>query len=129
MSKPKRTYVAVPTAIAEEFEVIANQLGQNPNQFGAHCLEGCLAAIKTEKSPIVPIVQHARRVLRKDAVAADRLLVELLEKTFPDLPKNTDRFKELLIEETNRIDGTLTKEKLQGAHAVALARWKAEGKR
>lgn len=124
----KRIYVAIPTGIAAEIESLAKELGTNPNQFGVHCIEGCLAAIKADKSLAVPIVQHARRVLRKDNVAADRLLVNLLVKTFPDLPQNTERFKELLIEETNKIDGELTKEKLQSAHSIALARWKAEGK-
>lgn len=124
----KRIYVAIPTGIAGEIESLAKELGTNPNQFGVHCIEGCLAAIKANKSLAVPIVQHARRILRKDNAAADRLLVDLLEKTFPDLPKNTERFRELLIEETNKIDGQLTQDRLKAAHSIAMARWKAEAK-
>jgi hypothetical protein len=89
MSQAKRMYVAIPTAIAGEIETLAKELGQNPNQFGVHCLEGCVAAIRAAKPTPVSIVQHARRVLRKDNAAADRLLMDLLEKTFPDLPKDT----------------------------------------
>ena len=128
MAKKKRIYVAIPTGITADIESLAKELGQNPNQFGVHCIEGCMAAIRADKSLAVPIVQHARRILRKDSAAADRLLVDLLEKTFPDLPKNTGRFKELLIEETNKIDGQLTQDRLKAAHSIAMARWKAEAK-
>ena len=103
---------------------MAEALGLNVNQFGVRCLEGCLAAIQSDKPTDVPIIRHARRILRKDASAADRLLLGLLEKTFPDLPTNTERFRELLVEETNKIEGDLTKERLKEAHSVALARWK-----
>lgn len=125
----KRPYIAVPAKLAARFEAVAASLQMNGNQFGVHCLEGCLAAIESADPIQVSIVRHARRILRKDTNAADRLLLNLLEKTFPDLPKNTERFRELLIEETNRIDGELTPEHLRAAHALALARWKAEEKR
>jgi hypothetical protein len=125
----KRSYVAVPTKLAVEFEALAATLQMNVNKLGALCLEGCVTAINSGTPTQVPIVQHARRILRKDTNAADRLLVNLLERTFPDLPKNTERFREILIEETNRIDGDLTTERLRAAHAQALARWKVEEKR
>jgi hypothetical protein len=125
----KRSYVAIPAKLDAEFEALAATLQMNVNKLGVLCLEGCLAAINSGTPTQVPIVQHARRILRKDTNAADRLLVNLLEKTFPDLPKNTERFRELLIEETNRIDGDLTPERLRAAHAQALARWKEEEKR
>ncbi len=125
----KRPYIAVPAKLAAQFEAVAASLQMNGNQFGVHCLEGCIAAIQSDMPTQVPIVRHARRILRKDTNAADRLLLNLLEKTFPDLPKNTERFRELLVEETNRIDGELTKERLQAAHSLALARWKEEDKR
>jgi hypothetical protein len=124
----KRVYVAIPAGITSDVESLAKELGINPNQFGVHCIEGCLAAIKAEKTMPVPFVQHARRVLRKDSAAADRLLAELLHKTFPDLPKNTDRFKDILIEETNKIDGQLSPDRLRAAHSIAMARWKAEAR-
>jgi hypothetical protein len=124
----KRTTVAIPTSITPEVEAVAKALGMNSNKFAVSCIEGCLLAINADTSPTVPIVLHARRVLRKDSAAADRLLVELLEKTFPNLPKNTERFRELLVEETNKIEGQLTKDKLQSAHSLAMARWKGEGK-
>jgi hypothetical protein len=124
----KRSYVAVPTKLDAEFEALAATLQLNVNKLGALCLEGCVAAINSGTPTQIPIVQHARRILRKDTNAADRLLVNLLEKTFPDLPKNTERFRELLIEETNRIDGDLTTERLRAAHSQALVRWKAEEK-
>jgi hypothetical protein len=125
----KRSYVAIPAKFDAEFEALAATLQMNVNQLGVLCLEGCLAAINSGTPTQVPIVQHARRILRKDTNAADRLLVNLLEKTFPDLPKNTERFRELLIEETNRIDGDLTMERLRAAHSQALVRWKAEERR
>jgi hypothetical protein len=125
----KRSYVAIPIKIAPEFESVAEALGLNVNQFGVRCLEGCLAAIQADKPTDVPIIRHARRILRKDTSAADRLLLGLLEKTFPDLPTNTERFRELLVEETNKIEGDLTKERLKDAHSVALARWKTEERR
>lgn len=124
----KRIMVAIPTEITPQVETVAHALGLNPNQFGVRCIEGCLAAIQAEAAPTVAIVTHARRILRKDSKAADRLLTNLLEKTFPNLPKNTERFKELLIEETNKIDDELTKDRLKAAHSIAMARWKAEAK-
>jgi hypothetical protein len=124
----KRVYVAIPAGITAEIESLAKELGSNPNQFGVNCIEGCMAAIKADKLIGVPVVQHARRILRKDNAAADRLLVDLLEKTFPELPKNTEHFRQILIEETNKIDGQLTQERLKAAHSVAMARWKGEGK-
>lgn len=125
----KRPYIAVPTKLAAQFEAVAASLQMNGNQFGVHCLEGCIAAIQSDMPTQVPIVRHARRILRKDTNAADRLLLNLLERTFPELPKNTERFRELLVEETNRIDGELTTERLKAAHALAMARWKEEDKR
>ena len=96
---PKRLYIAVPTQLADQFDALAARLQLNVNQLGARCLEGCVSAIEANAPIQVPIVQHARRVLRKDTNAADRLLLNLLEKTFPGLPKNTERFRELLMEE------------------------------
>lgn len=125
----KRSYVAIPAELTPQFESVAESLGMNINQFGVRCLEGCMAAIQADKPTEVPIVRHARRLLRKDTTAADRLLLSLLEKTFPDLPTDTERFRELLVEETNKIDGDLTKERLKEAHSVALARWKTEERR
>jgi hypothetical protein len=124
----KRSYVAIPTKLTAQFETVAEALGMNVNQFGVHCLEGCMAAIQGDNPTEVPIVRHARRILRKDATAADRLLLDLLMKTFPDLPTNTERFRELLIEETNKIAGELTNERLKQAHSVAMSRWKLEDK-
>jgi hypothetical protein len=122
----KRSYIALPTKLGPEVEAIAASLGLNVNSFGVRCMEGCVAAIKSATPTQVPIVHHARRILHKETNAADRLLVNLLEKTFPDLPKNTERFREILIEETNRIDGELTTERLKATHSLALDRWKAE---
>jgi hypothetical protein len=124
----KRITAQIPSNITPEVESVAKALGINANKFAVHCVEGCLAAIKADNSSTVPIVQHARRILRKDSAAADRLLVDLLEKTFPDLPKNPARFRELLVEETNRVEVKLTNDKLKAAHAIAMARWKSEGK-
>jgi hypothetical protein len=124
----KRTTVAIPTSITPDVEAVAKALGMNSNKFAVSCIEGCLLAINADTSPTVPIVLHARRVLRKDSAAADRLFVEMLEKTFPNLPKNTSRFRELLVEEANKIEGQLTQERLKAAHSIAMARWKAEAK-
>ena len=126
----KRSYVAIPAELTPQFESVAESLGMNINQFGVRCLEGCMAAIQADKPTEVPIVRHARRLLRKDATAADRLLLNLLEKTFPDLPTTTERFREMLVEEANRIESDLTKETLKKAHSgVALVRWKTEERR
>jgi hypothetical protein len=124
----KRIMIAVPNEITPQVEAVAEALGINTNQFGVRCIEGCLAAINAAGPTAIPIVTHARRILSKESRAADRLLTNLLEKTFPDLPKNTARFRELLIEETNKIEGELTQAQLKSAHSAAMARWKSEGK-
>jgi hypothetical protein len=125
----KRSYIALPTKLTPKVKQIASGLGMNVNEFGVHCLEGCVAAIEAETVTPVSIVRHARRILRKEINAGDRLLLNLLEKSFPELPKNTERFREILIEETNQIDGELTTERLKAAHGQAMIRWKAEEKR
>ena len=125
----KRAYVALPAKLTPEVEAIAAALQMNVNEFGVRCLEGCVAAINADAPMHVPMVRHARRILRKELNAGDRLLLAMLEKTFPNLPKNTERFRELLIEETNAIDGELTPERLKLAHAAAMDRWKAEERR
>jgi len=122
----KRSYVAIPAELTPQFESVAEALGLNINQFGVRCLEGCMAAIQSPMPREVPIVRHARRILRKDATAADRLLLNLLEKTFPDLSTTSERFREMLVEEANRIEGDLTKETLKKAHSAASIRWQME---
>jgi len=122
----KRSYVAIPAELTPQFESVAEALGMNVNQFGVRCLEGCMAAIQSPTPLEVRIVRHARRILRKDATAADRLLLNLLEKTFPDLPTTPERFREMLVEEANRIEGDVTKERLQKAHSAASIRWQME---
>jgi hypothetical protein len=125
----KRAYVALPAKLTPQVEEIAASLAMNVNEFGVHCLEACVAAIQADTLGHVSFVRHARRILRKDVTAGDRLLLNLLEKAFPDLPKDNDRLRELLIEETNLIQGDLTPERLKAAHSQALARWRAEEKR
>jgi hypothetical protein len=122
----KRAYVAIPAELVPQFEAVSEALGMNVNQFGVRCLKGIMAAIEAEKLEEVHLVRHVRRILRKDATAADRLLLDLLEETFPDLPKQPPRFQELLLEEANRILGKLTKEKLERAYSIVQIRYSME---
>jgi hypothetical protein len=129
LSMPKRAYVALPLQLTPEVEKIAEALGMTVNQFGVRCVEGCLAAIYGEVPTTIPIVRHARRIVRKELSAGDRLLIAMLEKAIPELPEHNERLRELLIEETNAIEGELTDEQLRMAHAMAMTRWKAEEKK
>ncbi len=126
----KRVTVMIHDRLTSRVIEYAAAMEIAPNELINRFVEGCLQQIDQKRPPTdaVPMVDQVRQRLRRNLTLADRWLQNKLEQLIPTWANKTQRWRDLVLEETNLAgDEELTRETILAARKRAEKRWKAEG--
>ena len=130
ISEKKRVTVMLHDRLTARVVDIAVVMKISPNELVNRFVEGCLQQFEEKRKPVdpIPMVEAARHAFRRDLSLADQWLQRQLEKRISGWARRTQRWRDLVLEETNlTADAELTDETILLARNRADKRWKAEG--